>query len=749
MPLPSNNPSRKNIDLNIFSTDIVEFIGIDKTYNVRNYGDFSGANVNISSKNYKGKGFLEIGIGTSANTEAMAQNDFYLNDGPNFSGFYKKSYPAFPLNNYNFITSWDREKSGVPINSNFSIKTGKSFTLGEETKLNLFAVGSFDNGYKYKEGVSRGSVNVSGVARRDYDFKSYSYDTNSTLMGNLRLKHKQQTIRYNGLYINTSSQDQDEYTGTVDIFDYAPEGGAFVQRATFERTQLIVHQLLGDHKLSDALDVNWGASYNFVDNKIPNRRQITLTPDNWDVPEGPKSFRQTNNESDNHRFYQNLEEEEIAANLSTTYKFSKNEDDEFKGKITLGYNGRFKNVKFRATQFNFRMLNITNQPLIDDVYNLDSFFNQENLNAGLFEIKTFRGGLGSTGVNVLLPQTYDGDQTINAGFLSLEYKFSSKFTGVFGIRGEQINQTIAWSTSLDPAGDTSELDIFEILPAISLKYELNEKQNLKFAASKTYTLPQYKERALFQFEEVTQAYIGNPALYASTDYNADLKWDIFPRSNEIISLGVFGKYIQNPINEATINSASNDVSWVNSGEKATAFGAEFEIKKRIFETETETEDSTLKNNLTIGFNASYMNSNQELDGDKVVRETTERGFPISVDFTDTESRISGASDLLLNADLSYYKDFSNGKSLQTTVAFNYFSDRIFALGTEGKGNLIDAGVGTLDFILKAKLSKRFGLSLAAKNLLNPTIERKQETQDIIVSSFKAGMNVKLSFSYNF
>ena len=173
-------------------------------------------------------------------------------------------------------------------------------------------------------------------------------------------------------------------------------------------------------------------------------------------------------------------------------------------------------------------------------------------------------------------------------------------------------------------------------------------------------------------------------------------------------------------------------------------------RKTLFEKEIEVDDSaTLKNNLTFGFNASYMKSNQDLDGDKVVKETNERGFGISVDFTDTESRISGASDLLLNTDVSYFKDFKNDKSLQTTLAFNYFSDRIFALGTEGKGNLIDSSVGTLDLILKGKLSKNLGVSLTAKNILNPTIERKQETQDVIVSSYKAGANVKLSFSYNF
>ena len=40
LPLPSNNPSNKNIDLNIFSTDIIEFISIDKTFNPKNFGDF-------------------------------------------------------------------------------------------------------------------------------------------------------------------------------------------------------------------------------------------------------------------------------------------------------------------------------------------------------------------------------------------------------------------------------------------------------------------------------------------------------------------------------------------------------------------------------------------------------------------------------------------------------------------------------------------------------------------------------------
>lgn len=743
LPLPSNNPSKKNIDLGMFSTDIVEFVSIDKTYNVQNYGDFAGANIDIASKNYKGNGFFKINVASGLNSEAMFAGNFYLNEGPNFSGFYKTNYPAFPVNNYNFENSWDREGKYAPVNSSISLMGGDSFNLADETKLNIFAVASFDNSFKYKEGVARGDVNVSGVARKNFDRKGYFYDTNTTFMGNLRLKHKSSEFKYNGLFINTSSQSHDEYKGVLDIFDTASEGGAIVQRGTFQRNSLFVHQLLGNHKIGEQFNVDWGASYNFNKNNVPDRTQSTVLPVKDNEPNGSKSFRRINNDSDNHRFFSDLEEEEIAVNLNTTFNFSKNEDEEFLGKVVLGYSGRFKNVDFDATQFNFSINNsgstAVQQPILDP-YNLDSYFNQENFDANLFEIRTFRGGIRDTSVDILNPQTYGGDQTINAGFVSLEYKFSPNFTMLAGLRGEKINQTVGYNTSINTG--ESELDDFQILPMLSLKYKVNEDNNLKFAASKTYTLPQYKERAPFLFEDVVNTSIGNPDLYSSNDYNVDLKWEFFPERNEIISLGTFGKYIENPINEITINSASNDISFVNSGDWGYAIGAEFEIRKKLFGNENEEGDE--KSTLTSGLNASYMYDKQKLSSDKVAEETT-----FTADFSNTEDGFTGASDLLLNADLTFIRNFSENTNLQATTVFNYFSDRIFALGTEGKGNLINKGYGTLDLVLKSQLNEHLTLGLSAKNLLNPTIKTIQEQQNTLVTSYKAGVNVKFSVSYNF
>jgi hypothetical protein len=45
LPIPSNDPEKKNLNLEIFSTDIVEYISIDKVYGGSIYGDFAGGNV--------------------------------------------------------------------------------------------------------------------------------------------------------------------------------------------------------------------------------------------------------------------------------------------------------------------------------------------------------------------------------------------------------------------------------------------------------------------------------------------------------------------------------------------------------------------------------------------------------------------------------------------------------------------------------------------------------------------------------
>jgi len=731
LPIPSNDPEKKNIALDIFSTDIVEYVSIDKVYSSKLYGDFAGGNVDIVSKDYKGNGFFKIEMGSNVNTNALGEDDFKLQRGINSFGFDNPSIPNSPLTQYNYNTLQMDGKA--PFAGSIGLSGGKSFNVGDQGKLSFFATANFGNEYtSIKNGSAKGSVNGAGVVNKDFSsYTDMSYQTNSTGLFNVGYKiNSANKINFNTLYINTSTQSKEEYYGY--IVDIANNGNGLIRRFNYEKNSLWINQLLGDHKLTDRSKLNWGVSYNIIDGSMPDRVQNTFRN------ESTGYVLSTISRPENNRYFQKLKEDELAANASVDYKFNKDSDSEFKGKFTLGATGRIKNRNFEATQFNFQS-NDGYRNFIVDPNNLDLFYNQQNLDNGYFNISTFRGN--SQISNALDPQTYDGKQTIFGGFVNTEYKFNPKLTAVLGLRLESVVQDVDWDTQLGDIG-SDKLDKLAFLPSLTMKYELNEKQNLRLGFSKTYTLPQFKERALFVYEEVLQVKVGNPYLYESDDYNLDIKWEMFPKSDELISFTAFGKYILNPMNEVTIASSSNDISYINTGDYGYVAGGEVEYRKQIFSF-----GETNAKKLTAGINASYLYSNQELNSEKVNNETD-----YQVDFTNTKSQFTGASDLLLNADLSYLTEWSNNeKSLNTTVAYSYFSDRINAIGTNGRGDLVDKAFGSLDFIAKTKLNKNLGLDFVVKNILDPKINRVQENSsgDINVLSYKKGLGMSFKLNYTF
>jgi hypothetical protein len=193
------------------------------------------------------------------------------------------------------------------------------------------------------------------------------------------------------------------------------------------------------------------------------------------------------------------------------------------------------------------------------------------------------------------------------------------------------------------------------------------------------------------------------------------------------------------MNEVTIASSTNDISYVNTGDFGYVAGAEVEYRKQLFNF-----DSVSKK-LSAGINASYLYSKQDLSSNKVIRETD-----YNVAFTNKTSKFTGASDLLLNADISFFNEWNEKKNnITTTLAYSQFSDRIYALGTNDRGNLIDKGFGTLDIIAKSKLNTKWNLGIVIKNILNPSIERVQENvaETINVLSYKRGMNISFNLNY--
>lgn len=733
LPIPSNDPEKKNIALDLFSTDIVESVSIDKVYSNKIYGDFGGASVDIISKDFKGDGLLKIDVGSVINTNAVSRKDFQLQQGYNNFGFSNKGIANNALNQYTF-SSLNTENFN-PIGKSFGLTAAKSFKMGEQSKLSFFATASHSNDYSARNnGTAKGGVNGNGslVNKNFHLYDQLNYNTNSTAMGTVNYKiNSNHKVSLNSVFVNASSLSREEYHGYV--ADLISDGNGFIRRNKYEQNRLTINQLLSEHKFTERIQVKWGVSYNKINGDMPDRTQ--------NVFKGSENGYLLSRISrpDNHRYYQNLVEDEYAANVLVDFKIGKNKDNEYLGKITFGYSGKDKLRNFEATQFNLRPEG-TGANVVVDPNKLDSFYNQNNFQNGLFSIYTFRGDAQTA--NALKPQYYKGYQNIQSGFVSAEYKLNPKLFVLAGVRLESIYQKVSWNTQISPEGGKDILEKNAFLPNLIAKYELNEKQNLRLGASKTYTLPQFKERAMFLYEEVNEVKQGNKDLYASDNYNADLKWEMFPSSDEIISIGGFGKYIQNPINEVTISSSTNDISFINTGNYGTIYGIEAEAKVLLFK-----EENTDSKKLTAGFNGSLLKSNQELDSQKVQKETT-----YDVVFTHKNSGFTGASNYLLNLDLSFFQEWNNKESNFTgTIAYTLFSDRIYALGTNDRGDLVDKSFGTLDLIAKLKLNKHLSSGLSLKNITNPTIDRVQENSngDVNVLSYKRGSFISLNINYTF
>lgn len=713
LPIPASDVNLKNIALDIFSTDVVDYISVDKVNNVALSGDFGGASVDIASKNFTGDKLLEFSVGSIVNTNALGDaSNFNLQEGPNFFGYSDYKTPSDVRGSYHFPNSWNPSKKNmVPIN--FGVTGGKSFRLGDEGRLKLFATANFSNGYVSRTGINA-DVNAQGVPLKSFMQTRMSYNTRTTGMFNANYQiNPNHQVSYNLLYVNSGDQFRDIFSGF--IRDAAENNNGTLTRNTFAQTQLLINQLLGKHKLNEKIDFDWGLAYNHVNGDMPDRMQSQVRSENDEF------YFIRVNQADNHRYSHYLKEYEIAANAKVEYKLG----DDNRGKISLGYSGRKKKRTFDMIQINFDIYSEFRDGTAIDPNDIDRYLGAAGYKT-IYELQAFAGdGF----------QYYNGDQDIHAGFASLDYKLTDKFTAVVGARYENISQFVDYFTAELRGDNTITKNAF--LPSLNLKYELSEKQNLRFGASKTYTLPQFKERARFPYDDVTQVIYGNPYLYASDNYNADLKWEFFPTASELISVTAFGKYIQNPINEILIVSATNDLSYANTGESGYAYGVELELKKDLL---TFNEDK-----LSVGFNTALMKTHQEFDGEKVNRETN--GL-LNFAPTNLTSSFAGASDVVVNADLSYLKTFNNNQNLTATLLYNYYSDKIYAIGASFLGDRVDKGLGTLDFVLKSKITKKIGLDFTARNILNPEFQRwQQNAEPVKILSYKRGAFFNLGLKY--
>ena len=725
LPLPSEDPEYKNISLDFFGSDLIETVDINKVFTSELTGDNAGANINIDLKGLTDREALEVGVSTGANLQTLGE-DFKSIDGGSFFGFTSPDLPVDNLRQYTFDNNINGEDQNGLVNLGFSINGGKRFDVGDNY-LNVYGLLTFDNGYRFVDGTVRNTTSA-GTLYLDQDFVSYEYETSQIAQIDLDYRFNSNKVEFLSMYIHKNSQDFQEFQGV----DNPEQTGdrVFLRRQQTNNNNLFVNQLLTEFNLSDKLELKVDGSFNAIRGSEPDRRSFEyLFRDGFYSPN-------VDSGGNNQRYFSEVQENDYNGIASLKYDFASDDSDRL-NYITVGGDYRYTHHIFKATTFNHTF----DRRVQTDIDSPDDIYNQASLDAGTFRLETGRGSLLNP--NAFVPFYYIGDKYIAAGQATYVRNITDGLLVTAGARFENIQQEVAYNTNIanSTTNGPSKIEENLFLPSVGFKLNLNEDNIIRLAGSKTYILPRFKEIAPFRYDNPggtsTQ---GNPDLNISKVINVDLSYEYYPNKGEIVSLTGFYKNITDPISRTEIPSAGNTLTYLNVGDKATVLGAEFEVRKTLFENELTTLDGSNKDRtskLGIGFNASYIYSKQELSD------------PLA-QFTDESTALQGAAPFLTNFDINYNSYLGNN-NLNTALVLNYFTERVYSVGTRGFANIKEIGVPTLDFISSIGVGENGKLSLKAKNLLNPEyrLERDGEANNTVLSQYKRGLDISLGYSYKF
>ncbi|MBK1894826.1 TonB-dependent receptor [Chryseobacterium paridis] len=170
------------------------------------------------------------------------------------------------------------------------------------------------------------------------------------------------------------------------------------------------------------------------------------------------------------------------------------------------------------------------------------------------------------------------------------YKINDKITVLGGIRLSNTNTKVKGYNVIDdklvPVENTKKY--LAVLPMLHIKYTLNDKTNLRFAATRTFSRPNFGDLTPggTYIEADNEFKGGNPNLNPTYSINLDLMGEYYFSNVGILSGGVFYKSITDPVFQDSFIGTYNGNTGVqftapNNGKAASLGGLELGLNRRF------------------------------------------------------------------------------------------------------------------------------------------------------------------------
>lgn len=751
LEIPGLDPDKNTLQLDIFPTNLLENIIINKSASAALNADFSGGIVNIVLKDFSTLPEYTFSVSGSYNPSMNLVNNAVRNnpDGLNFFGF-NNGYYDRPISAQQDIPSPEVSLPGmaaklIRVTELFEQQMG---VVRYNTDLNYSLGGSASNQYVLDNGKTIGFIAALGFrSNTEYYKNRITGTTNKEGQGTGFTAETTQegeegriTKLASGLLGVSLKTEQSKYKlNFLNLRSVESNAVNAIYRDFLENPYVGVANIL-THTERNIISIPFNAKH--ILNEGNSIIEWKIAPSYAEVLD--KDFKKTVFETDEEfsffalspattqlpqRLWRTLKEKALASNIILTQEL--NGEKFVEGKLKIGGSFSTKNRDFDTSNYSIDYLgrseNLNGDP--NSLLAPNNIWNIEQ-NEGSFIVGSFQR-----------TNQYEASSSTAAGFVSAELKFSDQWKSVIGLRFENYIVKYTGEDFEQVYNKTELINVADLFPSLNVIHSLDEDTNIRFSYARTTARPSFKENSAARiFDPITERFfIGNPELNPSYINNIDLRYEKYGEGNQFLSFSTFFKYLADPIEVVAFDYNTANELIARNSRKATIFGVELEYRKNLINNDAK--------KLAFNVNASYIQSKLRMtDQEFFGRVTTEPTRNIEPD-----RRLQGQSPFLINTGVNYL--FVEEK-IDASLFYNVQGKTLEVVGV---GNIPDVYTDPFHN-LNLTVIKKFGendnqtVTLKVQNILDDSRESFYDyfgEQQLPFSFYKQDRTFSLSYNIKF
>ena len=693
--LPSPDPERKVVPLDLFPASLLQSVTTSKTFTPDQPGDFSGAQVNLRTREFPAERQVTYSLSTGYNTRATGKSVLAApREGLEWLGFAASprrlpgvvaaagNFASSPSQgDYNtmvasFRNEWSvRERTGSP-NSSLSMSVGGNDPLFGRR---LGYVGALT--YAYTQEVRTNEVRAYPIPEanggtREVDRFEGTTGRASVLWGGLfnvsTLVGTSSRIALNNTFSRTADNEAHYEEGAEENVGFPLQ----ISRLQYTEGMLWSSQLTGEHQLADAHRIDWSFTGSRVTRQVPDRTETIYA---IDAPGGaPFLF---GSEDGAKRTFADLAEFSYLPSADYSFRFGGASGDHL---LKIGGLGRY--TRRDADNPAYGIL-ANSLPREERERPAEEIFDGRFADAGSAVYRVVPLSQGGS---------YDATDWLGAGYGMIEYQMGSRFRLIGGARVEYSMLDIkVRETFGNPMFVTKRYT--DVLPSVAANVRLTDDQTLRLSLSQTLARPEYREVVPINQQDVRgEQFRGNTDLRRTLIQNADIRWEWYPNAGEVFSVGLFAKRFEDPIERVYRGTSGTRITTFENAKSALNYGAEFEIRKQLGFVAAALAPVTMFSNVTV------MRSEIDLTN-------------VSAGSVDASRAMVGQAPYVVNAGATYGSEDGRGSA---TILYNVVGRSIFAASLLPLPSVYEQARQAIDLSLRVPVGRSLSLKIDGKNLLD-------------------------------